>query len=144
MQPHLFRGHVQMQWPFPRTTTCNQGTVGTCFVWCSHLYSEDNLILGRGRWNYLFLDLGQTKAYKVKPGVFGVHTYERPPMLKCPCPSAFRQSKWQELHLEATFLGYYALCTLTRGRWGGTGVSSYTGVLFSGCRDLLSWSTTLA
>ena len=144
MQPPLFRGHVQMQWPFPRTTTCNQGTVGTCFVWCTHLYSEDNLILGRGRWNYLFLDLGQTKAYKVKPGVFGVHIYERPPMLKCPCPSAFRQSKWQELHLEATFLGYYALCTLTRGRWGGTGVSSYTGVLFWGCRDLLSWTTMLA
>jgi hypothetical protein len=45
----------------------------------TNLYSEDNLILGRGRWNYLFLDLGQTKAYKVKPGVFGVHIYERPP-----------------------------------------------------------------
>jgi hypothetical protein len=43
-------------------------------------------------------------SIKVKPGVFGVHIYERPPMPKCPGPSAFRQSKWQELHLEATSL----------------------------------------
>jgi hypothetical protein len=29
--------------------------------------------LGRGRWNYLFLDLGQTKAYKVKPGDLAIN-----------------------------------------------------------------------
>jgi hypothetical protein len=46
-------------------------------------------------------------------------------------------SNCQELHLEATSLGYYAPCTLTRGRWGGTYGCSCIGVLYSGCYDAL-------
>jgi hypothetical protein len=33
-------------------------------------------------------------------------------------------TKCQELHLAAMSLGYYALCTLTRGQWGRKNMSS--------------------
>ena len=112
MQPPLFRGH-------PELTITN-------LSWT-------------GRWKYL--DLDKLKHRKLSLVCLGFTSINVPPMLKCPGSSAFRHTKCQESHLAAMSLRYYALCTLTRGQWGGTDVWCYIWVLFWGCRDLLSWTT---
>ena len=85
--------------------------------------------------------LDKLKHRKLSLVCLGFTSINVPPMLKCPGSSAFRHTKCQESHLAAMSLRYYALCTLTRGQWGGTDVWCYIWVLFWGCRDLLSWTT---
>jgi hypothetical protein len=87
-------------------------------------------LAGTGRWNYLDLDkLKHRKLSLVCLGFTSMNVHVRVHLGITKC---------QELHLEAMSLRYYALCTLTRGQWGGTDVWCYIWVLFWGCRDLLS------
>jgi hypothetical protein len=141
-QPPLFRGHIQTQWPLWKT--CNKGTVETCFDATTSIqrtpWTDNYNLSGTGRWNYL--DLDKLKHRKLSLVCLGFTSMNVPPMLKCPGSSAFRHNQMSGV----TFGGHvpWVLCSVPwlGGSGEGTGVRSYTGVLYSGCRDPLSWTTT--
>ena len=139
-QPPLFRGHVQTQWPLRRT--CNQGTVETCFDATTSIQRTLNwqLLISQEQVGGTILDLDKLKHTKLSLVCLGFTLMNVPRMLKCPGPSAFRHNQMSGVAFGGHVPWYYALST--RGQWGGTGVRSYTWVLFSGCRDPLSWTTT--
>ena len=95
-------------------------------------------ISGTGRWNYLVLDKLQHR--KLSLVCLGFTPINVPPMLKCPSPSEF-------MHVQmsgVTFGGHVPrvlCCVPWLGDSGeGTGVCSYTGVLYSGVMNSSSHS----
>ncbi len=138
-QPPLFRGHVQTQWPLWRT--CNQGTVETCFDATTSIQRTLNwqLLISQEQVGGTILDLDKLKHTELSLVCLGFTLINVPRMLKCPGPSAFRHNQMSGVAFGGHVPWYYALST--KGQWGGTGVRSYTWVLFWGCRDPLSWTT---
>jgi hypothetical protein len=68
-------------------------TITVLFTICHELKMQLTItnLAGTGRWNYL--DLDKLKHRKLSLVCLGFTSMNVPPMLRCPCPSAFRHNQ---------------------------------------------------